>query len=247
MLGGGILQWIFGEAGLALIQVGLLLMPALLFVAAGRFDPVRTLSLHRPPTQGWGPALLVMAGGVPVAWFLAWAQSHVIEVPTEMLDALSDFLQADGIGRFLWLLLLVAILPALAEEVVFRGVLLSALRTRFSGVAAVLLNGLLFGLFHVSPQTAFRFLPTAWLGVLLAWVVWETRSLWVGIVLHFLNNATILLLSVWPRSPEWVQETGAPPPLWLLPVALLVLGVGGRALSRVRVRAPTAGAPFSDS
>lgn len=242
---GGILQWAFGEAGLAVVQLGLLLVPALLFVVVGSHDPVATLSLRRPARGAWFPALILMVGAVPVAWFIAWGQSHFIEIPSALFEAMSAFMQADGIGRFLWLLFLVAILPALAEEVLFRGVLLSALRGRFSRAPAVLLNGLIFGLFHASPQTAFRILPTAWLGVILAWVVWETRSLWMGVLLHFLNNATVLVLSVIPLSPSWTQETDAAPPAWLAPLAMVFLAMGVIGLARRTRLSSPAHAPAS--
>jgi len=231
---GGVLQWMFGEVGLALIQLGLLLIPALLFVSVGGFDPIEPA------------ALILMAGAIPLAWFLAWAQSQFIEVPTELFEAMSAFLQADGLGRFLWLLLLVALLPAVAEEVVFRGVVLSALRPHVARTPAILLNGLLFGLFHWSPQTAFRFLPTAWLGVILAWVVWETRSIWVGVLLHFLNNALVVTLSVLPATQEWASDADRPPPLWVFPLAVALLALGGVYLARPR-NTEAAGAPSPET
>jgi membrane protease YdiL (CAAX protease family) len=102
---------------------------------------------------------------------LAWTQSLVIPVPVEYIEAMSELLRADSIRRFLWLVLLAALVPAVAEEALFRGVVLSSLRRRLPTAAAVVITGTVFGLFHLTPETAFRFLPTAWLGILLSWVV----------------------------------------------------------------------------
>jgi len=227
LLGGIPLQLLLGEVGIAAIQIGLLLLPALWFVRALGFDPVETLSLRPFPGRGaMGAALLLMSGGVVLAWFLAWGQGYFLPIPVEMLERMAEFLTTEDPLRFLWLLFLVAVLPAISEEFVFRGVVLSGLRSRMGTLPSVLAAAALFGGFHLSPETAFRFLPTFWLGILLGWVVVETRSIWMGVALHFLNNAMILLISFLPATREWGREMEVNPPLSLLPlgVALLIAG-----------------------
>ena len=135
-----------------------------------------------------------------------------------------------------WLLLLLAVTPALCEEVVFRGVLLGGTR-RLAPWRVVLLNGIVFGAFHLSFETAIRFLPTAWLGIVIAWAVLKSRSIWTGALMHLLNNGTIVLLASVPTLREMFANPNAPPPLWLLPVAVLSLVAGVRVLSGGRFRA----------
>lgn len=228
--GGRIFPSLFGEAGLMVAQVTLLLVPALVFVALGRFDIPGTLSLGRPSAKQLAAGVLVILGGLPVAWMIAWLQSFVLPLPEGFLEAMSRMLDAEGAGRVLWLLLLVAVTPALCEEVVFRGVLLGGTR-ELGARRAIALNALVFGAFHLSFESAFRLLPTLWLGVLLASVVWYTRSLWVGMLMHFVNNGTIVLLSAVPFLRERMGEPGSPPPLWLLPAGVLLLAWGIRMLA----------------
>jgi sodium transport system permease protein len=231
------------ELGIVFTQLGVFLGVTLIFVARGGYDPVETLSLRLPSgRQVWG-GLLLLAGATPVAWILAWLQSHVIEVPVELLEAMGDFLQADDPMRVLWLLFVIALIPALCEETLFRGAILSGLRRRHGMVAAVLLNGALFGLLH-APQAVFRFLPTAWLGVVLAWVAWETRALWLAVLLHAVNNGAILLVTVIPATREATSDVEAAPPLILAPLALLLLVLGARVL---RAGSPAAPAPSPPS
>ena len=64
----------------------------------------------------------------------------------------------------------------------------------------VLLNGVMFGAFHLSFETVIRFLPTAWLGIVIAWAVWRTASIWTGVLMHLVNNASIVLLASMPSS-----------------------------------------------
>jgi membrane protease YdiL (CAAX protease family) len=235
LLGGLPLQILLGEAGLAISQLALLLLPALLLVTAAGYDPERTLFLRRPTRLGAAGAVLLMAGGIPLAWFLAWLQSFFVPVPHELLELMTEFLATEDARRFFWLLVLVAAIPAVSEEFVFRGITLSGFGSRFSAPLAVVLSALVFGIFHLSPQTAFRFLPTAWLGVLLAWIVVETRSIWLSVGLHFANNALILVLLFLPLTREMAMDMEREPPLALLPVAVLALAAGATLLRRARV------------
>jgi membrane protease YdiL (CAAX protease family) len=96
----------------------------------------------------------------------------------------------DGFG-FFGVLLVVAILPAILEETIFRGVLFSGMRS-FGKVGAVLLCGGLFALYHQNPaQTLYQFCC----GAAFALIALKSGSIFPTILAHFLNNAAILLLA----------------------------------------------------
>jgi membrane protease YdiL (CAAX protease family) len=230
LLGGLPLQILLGEGGLLLSQILFLLLPALIFLRAGGFDMERCLPPRRPGVGEVGFGVLLLAGAVVLAWFLAWAQSWFIPVPVEYLETLERVLRAESMGRFLWLLLLVALVPAVAEEVLFRGAALAGFRSRLPDFWAVIVAGVVFGLFHLSPETAFRFVPTAWLGIVLGWVVVVSGSLPLAMILHFVNNAAILTLTAIPFTREALMMAEQRPPLILLPVALILLTLGARGL-----------------
>jgi membrane protease YdiL (CAAX protease family) len=180
---------------------------------------------------------------VQIAWLLTWVQSLIVPVPTAYLEAVSAALTADSVPRFLQLLFIAAALPAVAEEVLFRGVVLSGFRSRLPTFWAVVLVGVAFGIFHLTPQTAFRFIPTAWLGMLLAWVVVVSGSLPLSVILHFVNNAAILSLTALPMTRERIASPEEAPPFLLLPIALLALAWGVRMLHR---EAPRRSSGFSN-
>jgi membrane protease YdiL (CAAX protease family) len=230
LLGGLPLQILLGEGGLLLSQILFLLLPALIFLQAGGFDLERCLPPRTPAPLEVMYGVLLLTGAVGVAWFLAWAQSWFIPVPVEYLETLERVLRAESVGRFLWLLLLVALVPAVAEEVLFRGATLAGFRSRLPDFWAVIVAGVIFGLFHLSPETAFRFVPTAWLGIVLGWVVVVSGSLPLAMILHFLNNAAILTLTAIPFTREALMMAEQRPPLIFLPVALILLTLGARGL-----------------
>lgn len=106
-------------------------------------------------------------------------------------------------------LFVVALLPAIMEEVIFRGFLMRGLRG-FGSVASILLCGALFSLYHQNPvQTAYQFCC----GVAFALIALRSGSVLPTVLAHFLNNAVIVL---------YYHITGSdsmPVPLWLTIVA----------------------------
>jgi sodium transport system permease protein len=227
-----------GEVGILVSEVLLLLVPALFFLRVGKFEVVRTFSLRLPTGRGLVAALLIIGGGTPLAWLLAWLQTFVIEIPWEFLEGMSDFLITDSLPRVAWLLLVLALTPAICEEFVFRGILLAGTRGKITFPRVVLFNGMIFGAFHLFSGGVFRFLPTAWLGVLLAWVVFRTGSIWIGSLMHFINNGSIVVLAASPWILERFSDPEQGPPWWLVLGALLSLGLGAMLLEGGR----TAGA-----
>jgi membrane protease YdiL (CAAX protease family) len=89
------------------------------------------------------------------------------------------------------LLLQTAVVAAITEEIMFRGVLYPALRARWGVTKAIVLSAAVFALAH--PTLPGGFLPLWLLGVSFA-IVYERRgSLWPGILMHALNNGTLIL------------------------------------------------------
>ena len=96
----------------------------------------------------------------------------------------------DGLG-FVGVLFTVAVLPAIFEEVIFRGLLLKGMRS-FGTVGAILLCGGLFSLYHQNPaQTIYQFCC----GAAFAFVALKSGSILPTILSHFINNALILTLT----------------------------------------------------
>jgi sodium transport system permease protein len=237
--GGSALQLWLGEGWLPAAEWLLVFLPAIVFVYVGGYDLAETLSLRRPTPRGLAGAVLLGIGATPVAWAIVWAQSLVAPAPPAFVEMLEALATARTPARLAWLLFAVALTPAICEEVVFRGVLLSSTR-RLETWRSLVLNGVVFGAFHFSFATSIRFLPTAWLGIVIAWAVLRTGSLWAGVLMHLLNNGTIVLLASAPALSWLVTDPDAPPPLWLLSAGALSLVAGVRILGNEPPRAEVA-------
>lgn len=117
-------------------------------------------------------------------WFLEFLARFGYQ-PTEIVLP-----SMDGVG-IVGVLLTVAVLPALFEEIIFRGVLLDGLHS-FGKVGAILLCGGLFALYHQNPmQTVYQFCC----GAAFAFVALRSGSILPTMLAHFLNNAVIILLT----------------------------------------------------
>ncbi|MHB1193294.1 MAG: CPBP family glutamic-type intramembrane protease [Longimicrobiales bacterium] len=239
----GLAAWL-GEPGVVASEWLLLLLPALLFVRTGGYDSAATFQLRRPAPKALAAGVLLVGGATPVAWAIGWVQGFVLPVPPELEEAMRNLVTAHTPGRLAWLLLAVALTPALCEEAVFRGVLLSSTR-HLPAWRAVLLNGVVFGAFHLSFESPVRFLPTAWLGIVIAWAVLRSGSVWTGVLMHLLNNATIVLLASAPSVSGLVTDPDAPPPLWLVAMGMLSLAAGAELLGGEAPRGTAEGPPPS--
>lgn len=191
----------------------LLLPPLALFSARGtarraRESVARALHLVRPRvTHAVGAVLLAPALAVLAQTVFDW-QRAVLPLPSRVQqgDLLHDITELPLAAR----LFLLALSPAICEELFFRGALLSGLRRDLGLVRCIAWQALIFGAAHGS---IYRFVPTAILGMVLTAVVLRTGSLWPAILLHAAYNG---LLIVGVDSP-WI--------VWLSAGGLLLLAV----------------------
>ena len=93
-------------------------------------------------------------------------------------------------------LFVVALMPAICEEMMFRGFIFSAFRKKYKITAAILLVAVLFGVYHMS---VVRFFTTALLGAALAITVYYSGSIFPAMLMHFCNNGVAVLQMFYPE------------------------------------------------
>lgn len=101
-------------------------------------------------------------------------------------------------------LILYALLPALCEELAFRGFILSGLLKRFRPRTAIVVSSFMFALFHMN---VFQFLPAFFLGIILGLLTVRSGSLGPAMIFHFLHNSILIAATFWgPRlEPSWTE------------------------------------------
>lgn len=118
--------------------------------------------------------------------------------------ALSRFLVMDSPSDLVVNFFVVALLPALGEELFFRGSLQNILeRWTQRPVIAIILSSAFFAFFHLS---FFKFLPILVLGIALGTLFYMTRNLWYSIFFHFINNSMALLATYYAQRNEFMKQ-----------------------------------------
>ncbi len=206
---------------LLVLQLGLMLAPTALTLVLGRFDAIGALGLRVP-----GPRAVIGAALVGVsAWTIVTGMvMRVLPPPEGLTRGIEDLLQIqDESVPLVRIWLLAALLPAVCEETLFRGLLQNAL-ARWGARAAILTTAVAFAFAHAS---IYRVLPTFLVGALLGYVAWASRSLFTSVLAHLLNNGMLLTLARFPALATFAGwETSAAPPWTVVAAGGVMLGVG---------------------
>ena len=142
---------------------------------------------------------------------------------------LSDLTGIGILGGFL----ILAVLPAICEEILFRGYILDGLTRKWGIVTGIVLAGILFGAFHLDP---YRLVAASLLGIVYGAIVWRQNSIFFGMLGHTINNGlafAIVVLS--ERLPHFIPEEDFLP-LWLSGIMAILFIVSFSALWRKKDR-----------
>lgn len=186
-----------------------------------------SLGLRRPPPQALVGCVLVGC----TFWYINMRLVSLLPLPESATAPLQQLVSLPP----LWLAIVtIAVVPAVCEELVFRGVLARSLRmhdTAGMHAFAVLGSALLFSGYHLSVVQA---IPTFVLGLVFAHVALCSDSVFPTMVAHFLNNAIGVTIAR-GELPEATRAMESHPTVTL--VSAIVVGVAGVALaSRREVR-----------
>lgn len=174
----------------------LYLLPQLAFCAAAALyffrakEPV--LTLLRPAKPRFFALALMLQFGLLL--FLSELNGYFIALLSRLgyTPSASPIPAFSGFGVF-FSLLVIALLPAVFEELLFRGILVQGMRKAGWGMwPAALISGALFSLYHGNPeQTVYQF----FCGVSFALIAYQARSVFPSMLAHFFNNAAVLTVS----------------------------------------------------
>lgn len=152
------------------------------------------LQLRQPPKAlTTGLAVLLMLCSMPLVLYLLQL-SKMLPLPEAFrlmedstAEMLKGLLQMDGLAELVANLTIIALLPAVGEELVFRGVLQQQLMRRIASPwVALAVSAAVFSAVHLQFE---GFLSRWLLGMVLGWLYWRSRNFWVPVAAHFFNNA----------------------------------------------------------
>ena len=171
------------------------------------------------------PSLSHVLWGCGAAVFLILCMSVINNLFLDLIESLGFRRPSVELENNLaGLIICACILPAFAEEVVFRGTVAQSLYGHKSKLAAIAISGALFSLFHGNPaQTLHQFV----LGAFLTLLVFRSGSLWTSVIVHFFSNAFVVALAYTPLGDDgfWNIRLNAKVALPLMIVGLVGFAV----------------------
>jgi len=227
-------------------QILFILLPALVFSRFFYSDVTKFLRIKIP---NWKEVLLFTIGIAILTVLLQnylYIQNYFIDqlansVPLiktikELLDTLNAYvektygslLQANSVYEGILIVFVVAIVPALSEEAMFRGLVQRSFEMKMKPFYAALITAIFFGVNHFNP---YGLIPLILLGLYFGFAAYMSGSIIVPIILHFLNNFTAVMLYFIFGDDELISSTVQKPVelgssfLLLLTMAMLFAGV----------------------
>lgn len=179
-------------------QVLGLAVPAYLLARMHSSRPAAYLRLRR---SGWAFVGLAFVGLLAITPAIQWLGIINEKLPLPEFVRSFEQSQMELIEQVLSIetgilfnLVVLAITPAICEELLFRGYVQRQAERSMGIAGGVLFSGIIFGLYHLRLTQA---LPLCVLGIYLAWLVWRTGSLWPAILVHFANNAVAIAIGAY--------------------------------------------------
>jgi hypothetical protein len=112
------------------------------------------------------------------------------------------------------------LVPAIFEEVMFRGYIQRALEKSWGIWAAIIVSAFMFGAYHLQPA---NLLPLSFLGFIFAYVTYISNSLIPAMILHFINNGSqVVYGSLNPEFLEQASSADIPLPWFMIILSVIV-------------------------
>ena len=226
------LKWLQGLQG-----VFLFIVPALVFLflknkSIGQiFKPKKSFSTYvagfyimlvAAPLVGW---LFLINQNMHLPAAMQGIEAWMRTAEAQAAEATKIFTAANSIGVLLINILVIAILPGLGEELIFRGVLQNIFKEKlYNKHIAIFLTGIIFSAIHVQ---FLGFLPRALMGIVLGYLYEYSGSLTISIIAHCTNNALAAIAAYLYQNQMTNNDLGefADYPLWSVVVStILVVG-----------------------
>jgi uncharacterized protein len=190
----------------AVVHVFTFLLPSLLYWQWAEQHQIKQF-LRKP----WPPipvlllALLAVLVFMPFNSWIIELNSHLtlpaglerverwIRLKEDQLEVLTHFLtQFTSFNRLLVALLVIAVIPSVGEEVLFRGIIQRKIFNKTGDMhAAIWLSAMLFSAIHLQ---FYGFVPRMLLGAMFGYLYAWSQNLWIPILAHFINNGFTILV-----------------------------------------------------
>jgi membrane protease YdiL (CAAX protease family) len=221
-------------------QILFILLPALLFAKWIYSDVGKIIRIRKPDLKELG---LFVAGIViltPLLQAFLYIQNYYLDFFAKnssfinsvksFFDSLNEMvektygnlLSASNIFEFVLVVIVVAIVPALSEETMFRGFIQRSFELRYKKYYGAIITAIFFSLYHFNP---YGLIPLFILGAFFGFAAYKSKTLLIPMFLHFLNNFSAVSLYHIIGDDELLKSDASINPDELSSYVLMFLGL----------------------
>jgi membrane protease YdiL (CAAX protease family) len=135
-----------------------------------------------------------MIGADIVIDYLTAASELILPLPEDMRESLTKIMAASTAQIIVWKFFVLCIVPAVCEEIFFRGFFQTSLTARLGAAKAILITAVVFAIMHGNFYYVHLYML---LGLIFGWVYAVTGSLWAPIICHIVNNSWTYFNNIW--------------------------------------------------
>lgn len=202
---GSMLQLKYGLLGVWLTQFIIVGIPMLTAIYTKK-DLIETFRIKRFNPIYLIVSVLMSIGATSIGIVISTVADKIFK---SSVDNQAETMEILGNNSFVISLLVIAVTPAICEELMFRGYIFSSMRSGMKISSAILVSSALFGIYHMS---LVKFFTTAILGGIICYVNYKSGSIFTGMLMHFINNALACVVTFYPEQvaklfPILMKET----------------------------------------
>jgi len=190
-------------------QILFILLPALLFAKWIYSDVGKIIRIRKPDLKELGLFITGIIILTPLLQAFLYIQNYYLDFFAKnssfinsvksFFDSLNEMvektygnlLSASNIFEFALVVIVVAIVPALSEETMFRGFIQRSFELRYKKYYGAIITAIFFSLYHFNP---YGLIPLFILGAFFGFAAYKSKTLLIPMFLHFLNNFSAVSL-----------------------------------------------------
>lgn len=207
--------------GLVKTQLIILVLPVILVLRVSKNDIKKTLRLNMPDVRNFAIVLLAAAPLIILVSLITQVTNMIYPIPDAYIEAMEKIVNMGDLS-FLMNILVIAMLPGICEEILFRGFIINGFKKKgFWG--SIIITAVLFAILHLDP---YRLLPVTIIGIWLGYMLLRSNSLYVPMLAHAVNNSLAVVMGrdLIPNLDKFMPDGNIP--YWTgVPAVIILVGL----------------------
>jgi membrane protease YdiL (CAAX protease family) len=200
----GTLFFLFVGSPWAMLSEVFIIIPAIAYVYFRKLPWIKVFRFHSISWKNLWLVFVISVATIVVTDELDRLISQIFPMPDLLIKAMQDLVQFNSFADGIVLFISAVLMAAIAEEMLFRGMLQNSLEYFIDPAMAIVISAIIFALVHFNPWSAIQF---TMMGIVLGYMTWVTNSIWPAVILHGTNNfLSLVMVNVPEQTIAWYSS-----------------------------------------